>query len=372
VDSKNILEHFHDVGDPREDNRRHLLIDIIAIVICASICGAEKWEDIEAFGRAKEKRLRTFLSLPHGVPSHDTFGRVFSLLDPQVLNERFVSWVRAINPHYEQEIINIDGKTARRSHERRAGKPALHMVGAWANKAGLTLAQRRTDEKSNEITAIPEVLRMLEVAGCVVTIDAMGTQSAIAEQIVDQGGDYVLALKGNQSTLHEDVRLYFRHGDDDGPPKEHIDYHKSVEKDHGRLETRECWATEQIEWLDEKKKWKGLCSICTVKATRTIGEETSHETRHYLSSLPADAQRLSSIVRAHWGVENCLHWVLDIAFREDECRKRKDHSAENFAILRRITLNLLKGETTSKRSIAGKRLLAGWDQSYMEKVLFKT
>ncbi len=359
--------------DPREDNRRHLLIDIIAIVICASICGAEKWEDIEAFGKAKEKWLRTFLSLPHGIPSHDTFSRLFTKLDPQILNERFVSWVQQINPHHKGEVISIDGKTARRSHDSSSGTSAIHVVSAWANKAGLTLAQQRTAEKSNEITAIPQVLRMLEIEGCVVTIDAIGTQTAIAEQIIEQGGDYVLALKGNQSTLHEDVELYFR----DIKPKEGrqegtVDYHKSVEKDHGRVETRECWATERIDWVETGKNWKGLRSVCAVKATRSIGENTSEQTRHYISSLPADAAELSAVIRAHWGIENSLHWVLDIDFREDECRKRKDHSPENFAILRRTTLNLLKQETTCKRSIAGKRLLAGWDQSYLEKVLFKT
>lgn len=292
MDSKNIIEHFGGMPDPREDNRRHLLIDIVAIVICASTCGAEKWEDIEAFGKAKEKWLATFLSLPHGIPSHDTFARVFAMLDPQQLNERFVSWVKQINPYYQGEVISIDGKTARSSYDSSLGKSALHMVSAWANKAGLTLAQQRTAEKSNEITAIPEVLRMLEIQGCVVTIDAIGTQTAIAEQIIDQGGDYVLALKGNQNTLHEDVELYFRDIKPNTDQQNQIgDYGKTVEKDHGRVETRECWATERIEWLEARKKWKGLRSICVVKA---------------------------------------------------------------------------------KRSIAGKRLLAGWDQSYLEKVLFKT
>lgn len=373
MDSKNIVEHFGDVPDPREDNSRHLLIDIIAIVICASTCGAEKWDDIEQFGKAKEKWLRTFLSLPHGIPSHDTFSRLFARLDPKILNERFVSWVQQINPHHEQEIISIDGKTVRRSYDRGSGSSAIHMVSAWANKAGLTLAQQRTEEKSNEITAIPEVLGMLEIQGCVVTIDAMGTQTRIAEQIFDQGGDYVLALKGNQSTLHEDVELYFRDmKPNDDQHKQRVDYHKSVEKDHGRLETRECWATEEIGWLEAAKKWKGLRSICMVKAKRGIGDTESEEIRHYISSLPAEAAKLSEVIRAHWGVENSLHWVLDIAFREDECRKRKDNSPENFAILRHITLNLLKQETTCKRSIAGKRLLAGWDQSYLEKILFRT
>ena len=370
MDSQNIVEHFRDMPDPREDNRRHLLIDIIVIVICASICGAEKWEDIEVFGNSREKWLRRFLRLPHGIPSHDTFARVFAMLDPGALNERFVSWVAMVNPLEGGQLINIDGKTVRGSHDRGKGKQAIHMVSAWANEAGLTLGQRKVDEKSNEITAIPELLDMLELAGCVVTIDAMGTQTAIAEKISDNGGDYVLALKGNQSTLHDDVKLYLQDIEGDVETQQKCEYNKTVEKDHGRIEVRECWATEDIEWLQQKGSWKGLKSICMIKAMRIIGEEDTEECRYYISSLPAEAEGLSRTIRAHWGVENSLHWVLDVAYREDECRKRKGHSAENFAILRHLTLNLLKLEKTCKRSIAGKRLLAGWDPEYMEKVLF--
>lgn len=368
VTSMSIIEHFKDMPDPREDNRRHLLIDIIFIVICASICGAEKWDDIEAFGKAKEAWLRRFLTLPHGIPSHDTIARVFSKLSPEHLNERFHSWVSAVTQTSEQEIVNIDGKTLRRSQDRRNGNPAIHMVSAWASTAGLILGQRKVDQKSNEITAIPELLEILELEGCVVTIDAMGTQTEIAKKIVKKDADYVLALKGNHSTLKDDVALFFQ----DVPPEttEEIDYHKSLNKDHGRIEVRECWTTSAIEWIDGKDKWAGLKSICAVRSTRTIGEETKQETRYFISSLGAGAQRMGKIVRAHWGIENSLHWVLDVAFREDECRKRKDNSAENFAVLRHITLNLLKQEKTCKRSIAGKRLLAGWDQSYMEKILF--
>lgn len=368
--SKNIVDHFGDVPDPREDNRRHLLLDIIAIVICASICGAQKWDDIEAFGRAKEAWLRRFLTLPHGIPSHDTIARVFSRLDPEALNERFVAWVSAINPKYEREEVNIDGKTLRRSHDGANGKSAIHMVSAWANRAGLTLAQVKVAEKSNEITAIPELLKMLELSGCVVTIDAIGTQPDIAEQIVDGEADYVLALKGNKSLHHEQVKLFFDQIETDHETAALCDYHKTVNKDHGRIEIRECWATDDLSWLEGRERFKGLSSICVVKSQRTIGEQTGTRYLYYISSLPADAKQLAHLVRAHWGIENSLHWVLDLAFREDECRKRKDNSAENFAILRHITLNLLKQEKTCKRSIAGKRLLAGWDTGYMEKVLF--
>ena len=370
MDSKSIVDHFGDLSDPREDNRRHLLNDIIVLVICASICGAEKWDDIEAFGKSKESWLRRFLQLPHGIPSHDTIARVFSRLDPEALNDRFVSWVAAVNPMREAEIINIDGKTARRSHDRGNGKPAIHMVSAWANRAGLTLAQTKVDDKSNEITAIPELLKMLELSGCIVTIDAIGTQPSIARDIVEADADYVLALKRNRIGLYEPVKLFFDDIEEDKRSSALCDYSKSVNKDHGRIEIRECWATEQIDWLEAAGSYKGLRSICAVKSQRIIGEQTSTRWLYYVSSLPARAKTLAHTIRAHWGIENSLHWVLDVAFREDECRKRKDNSAENFAILRHITLNLLKSEKTCKRSIAGKRLLAGWDTSYMEKVLF--
>jgi predicted transposase YbfD/YdcC len=270
------------------------------IVICASICGAEKWDDIEVFGKSKEAWLRRFLQLPHGIPSHDTFARVFSLLDPQALNERFSSWVAMVNPKHEGQIINIDGKTVRRSHDRGKGVEAIHMVSAWANESGLTLGQRKVDQKSNEITAIPELLDVLELSGCVVTIDAMGTQRAIAEKIIDGDGDYVLALKGNQSTLHDDIKLFFQDIENDKRIQEACDYNKSVDKDHGRIEVRECWATEDIDWLDSKNNWKGLKSICMVKAGRTVGETHTQEQRYYISSMPADAPALSQAIR---GVE---------------------------------------------------------------------
>lgn len=368
--SKNIFEHFSDLDDPREDNRRHLLLDIVTIVICASVCGAEKWDDIEAFGKAKEQWLRKYLQLPHGIPSHDTLARVFAMLEPEQFNRCFLSWVQAIDPRHVQEIISIDGKTLRRSHDKCNGKPAIHMVSAWANTAGLALGQVKTNEKSNEITAIPELLNLLELQGCIVTIDAMGTQKAIAQKIREKKADYLLALKGNQETLKDDVELYFQDAEEHDFQEAQFDYYKSVDKDHGRIEIRECWVTDDIDWLSMKEQWAGLKSIGMIKTQRIIGEEKSDERFLYISSLKPVAKLIGETARKHWGIENSLHWVLDVAFREDECRKRKDHSAENFAILRHLTLNLLKKETTCKRSIAGKRLLAGWDVGYLEKVLF--
>lgn len=369
--SNNILEQFNDFPDHREDNKRHNLIDIIAIVICSSICGAEKWEDIATFGKAKEDWFRLFLELPHGIPSKDTFRRVFAVLDPEEFNRRFFEWVALINPKLENEIINIDGKTLRRSHDSTSGKSAIHMVSAWANKAGLTLGQVKVNEKSNEINAIPELLEMLELKGCIVTIDAIGTQKTIAEKIIEKEADYVLALKGNQGNLHEDIQLYFEETPEEELSKPPFDYHKTFVKDHGRIEKREYWVTDDIDWLQMKDEWKKIQSICMMKSERTIKGKTSKEMLYFITSLPADAENIGAAIRSHWGIENSLHWILDMAFREDECRKRKDHSAENFAILRHITLNLLKQEKTCKRSIAGKRLLAGWDVNYLEKVLFQ-
>jgi len=367
--SKSIVEHFGEVPDPREDNSSHQLTDIFAIAICASICGADGWTDMEEFGHAKRGWFERFLELPHGIPSHDTFSRVFARIDPQVLNERFSSWCAQLAQPDEGEVISIDGKTARRSHDGANGRSALHTVSAWAHDAGLVLGRQAVEEKSNEITAIPELLEMLELSGCVVTIDAMGTQTSIAERIVDADADYVLALKDNHHTLCQEVGEYFEGMEEQAELPEHIDYAKSVDTDHGRTEIRHCWTTGDIEWLESKNAWARLHSICVIKSERYIGEQKSEQTRYFISSLQPNAHRLAHAVRSHWAIENSLHWVLDIAFREDECRKRTDHSAENFSILRHLTLNMLKRETTSKRSIKGKRLRAGWDEAYLEKVI---
>ncbi len=371
MDKKNILDHFAEMTDPREDNRWHKLLDIIAIVICSSICGADKWDDVEEFGKAKYDWLNTFLDLGHGIPSSDTYRRVFARLDPQVFNKCFFSWIKAINPKCKNEIISIDGKTCRHSYDTANDKSAIHVVSAWANKAGLTLGQVKVNEKSNEITAIPELIDALDVENSIITIDAMGTQKKIVSKIVKKKADYIIALKGNQGTLKDDVELYFNETSDSDLKKKPFSYYSTFNNDHGRIENREYWATEDIDWLSMKNDWEGLRSICMVKSKITEKNKTSSETRFFISSLIPDASVIGKGIRAHWGIENSLHWVLDMAFREDECRKRIDNSAENFAILRHITLNLLKQEKTCKRSIAGKRLLAGWNVKYLEKILFQ-
>jgi len=371
MESKNVLNHFADLPDPRDDNKRHNLIDIITIVVAASIAGADKWDDIETFGLMKHDWLKSFLELPHGIPSRDTLRRVFARIDPEEFNKRFFSWIAALNPESRNEIISIDGKTVRHSYDRKSDKSAIHMVSAWANNAGITLGQVKVAEKSNEITAIPELLDSLDVEGAIVTIDAMGTQTKIAKKIIDSKADYVLALKGNQGTLADDVELYFKETSEEELEQPPFTKYSTFDKDHGRMEKRTYWVCDDINWLSQKEKWEGLQTICMVKSERTIGKETSKETRYYISSLTPNAITIGNAIRKHWGVENSLHWVLDMAFREDECRKRKNNSAENFAILRHITHNLLKQEKTSKRSIAGKRLMAGWDTAYMEKVLFQ-
>jgi predicted transposase YbfD/YdcC len=372
MNPESIIEHFYGITDPRNFNKRHKLIDIIFITICAVICKAEKWDDIELFGISKEKWLKTYLELPHGIPSHDTIARVFAIMDPEEFNKCFLNWINSFKPVGKNEILNIDGKTLRHSYDKGNGKSAIHMVSAWANNAGVVLGQVKVDEKSNEITAIPELLNLLDIENCIVTIDAMGTQKKIAAQIIDKNADYLLALKGNQGTLKENVELFFQDAEENNYEIGYtFDYHKSVNKDHGRIEKRECWVTSDIDWLEEKMNWEGLQSICMVKSERIINNEKSVENRYYISSLAANAEKIGNTVREHWGIENSLHWVLDVAFREDECRKRNGNAAENFAIVRHIALNLLKQEKTLKRSINGKRLMAGWDSEYLEKILFQ-
>ena len=368
-----IVDHFEALDDPRiEHCKRHQLLDIIAIAICAVICGAESWVHVELFGKSKEEWFRTFLELPHGIPSHDTFGEVFSRLDPEQFQRCFMDWAQAVADLLPGEIVAIDGKTVRRSHDRNAGKRAIHLVSAWASANMLTLGQVKTEEKSNEITAIPQLLQMLELEGCIVTIDAMGCQKGIAQGILDRGADYVLALKENQGRLHQDVRDLFEGAEEfdfDGVPH---DYATSLNKGHGRVERRECWVISgplSLEYLSTGPEWANLRSVVKVVGRRDTEEGVPVQPRYYISSLDAPAERLLETVRRHWSIENELHWSLDVTFGEDQCRIRKDHAPQNMATLRQISHNLLKRETSLKVGIQGKRLQAGWREDYLLKVL---
>jgi predicted transposase YbfD/YdcC len=367
-----IAEYFGQVKDPRQHHVDHLLIEIIIIAICAVICGADGWVEVAEFGQAKEEWLRTFLILPNGIPSHDTFGRVFGLIDPHEFQRGFVSWVTAISQITAGQIIAIDGKRLRRSHNNRLGKAAIHMVSAWATQNRLVLGQVKTDEKSNEITAIPQLLKVLAIKGCIVTIDAMGCQTEIAKLIIEGEADYVLALKGNQGTLHNDVQSLFAYAQQINFQDVTYDFTQTLDKNHGRLEIRRHWTIsdpEFIGFLDPNEKWTDLRSIGMVQAQRLIGDKTTYHTRFYISSLEGDATQFGRAVRSHWQIENNLHWVLDVAFHEDLSRVRSGYAAENFAALRHIALNLLQHETSAKCGIKAKRLKAGWNEGYLLKVL---
>jgi len=367
-----IERHFGDLTDPRIDRTKlHKLLDILVIAICAIVAGADNWEDIADFGQAKVDWFKTFLELPNGIPSHDTFNRVFARLDPQQFQDGFMSWIRAASEVIGGQVIAIDGKVLRRSHDHGIGKAAITMVSAWASANRLVLGQVKVDDKSNEITAIPQLLQALEVAGCIVTIDAIGCQTEIAEMIIAKQADYVLSLKENQGHLFEDVHLLFEDLEKSQYTAYAFDYHKTVNKNHGRLEIRQCWTIsdgEVLRHLRGFENWKNLFTVSRIRAQRRMGEESSCEDRYHIASITGAKGVLGS-VRSHWGIENEVHWTLDIAFDEDRCRVRKDNGPENFAILRHIALNLLKQEKTCKRGIKGKRLLAAWKEDYLLKVL---
>lgn len=369
---KTLIEHFSILEDPRDPSKcRHKLIEIVVIAIAAVLCGADNLTSIEAFGKAKIAWFRRFLELENGIPSHDTFGRVFALLEPTAFQACFRAWIDAVRTLYEDEVIAVDGKALRRTHNRKAGLGPLHMVSAWATRNGLVLGQRATDAKSNEITAIPELLEVLMLKGCIVTIDAMGCQKKIAQQIIDQGGDYVLALKGNQGKLAEQVEEAFIDADAKDYNDMPMDFHETNERGHGRVETRRYWTLGDLDGIGEAKHWAGLDTIGMVQAIRECDGKTSSECRFYIASTGNDAKRFANAVRSHWGVENNLHWSLDIAFREDDSRLRERNAAENAVVLRHIALGLLKNDTSTKLGIKNKRLKAGWDESYLAKLLFE-
>lgn len=367
--SAQIREHFGQLTDPRvERTRRHALLDIIAIAICAVICGADSWVEVKQFGRDKETWLRTFLPLANGIPSHDTFGRLFARLDPDEFARGFRSWISTLAQLSAGEVVAIDGKQLRRSHDRALGKQAIHLVSAWASDNQLVLGQVKVDDKSNEITAIPQLLQWLALKGCMVTLDAMGCQRAIADQIVAQEADYLLALKGNQGHLLDDVRDIFQTAQAVQFTGVAHDTAQTTDKDHGRLETRRAWTISEpteLSYLRERAAWPHLRTLVMVEATRRLGQTRTTETRYYLCSQSVSATRALEVVRTHWHIENDLHWVLDVAFREDDCRIRQGHADQNFAILRHLALNLLKRDRATRIGIKAKRLKAAWSTDYL-------
>jgi predicted transposase YbfD/YdcC len=371
-----IEVYFGSLPDPRvERTRAHRLTDLLTIALCAILCGANDWVAVATFGQAKAEWLRSFLPLPGGIPSHDTFGRVFARLDPTALQQCFAAGVQAVVGELPAQVVAIDGKTSRGSADRSRGQAALHLVSAWATASGLVLGQEATDAKSNEITAIPHLLRLLALEGCVVTIDAMGCQRTIAAQLQEQGADYVLALKGNQPTLHATVVTAFADvratPPDRWEPAEQ-DVAQTLDADHGRVERRRVTVLSDpdlLACLDPTGAWPGLRSVIEVQAEHRPAEATSSERRYYLSSLPPDAARLGQAIRAHWGVENRLHWVLDVQFREDASTVRVGDGAHTFTVPRHLALNLIRQDRTTRGSIASKRFRAALDDTYLARLL---
>ena len=368
-----ITGYFSIIEDPRIDRKKqHKLIDIIVIAVLGAICGAESWVEIADFGKVREEWFEQILELQNGVPSHDTFGRVFSMMSSIEFQRSFMEWISSVCTVSKGEIIAIDGKTARRSYSKEDNKGAIHMVSAWANQNGVVLGQIKTEEKSNEIVAIPKLLEVLDIKDCIVTIDAMGCQKDIAKKIIEKKADYVLAVKGNQKTLHQDIKDFLDDLEQGNFIDEqyHYDSYERIEKNHGRIETRKYLQCSDINWLKERHKWVGLHSIGVVESIVEEGEKRRTDRRYYISSLQENAKQFAKAVRNHWGIENSLHWVLDVSFREDECRVRKDNAPENFAILRHIALNLIKMNKPEKISIRRSRKLSGWDDKYLAQILF--
>jgi predicted transposase YbfD/YdcC len=363
-----FLDVFGQLDDPRIDRKKlHPMPEILLLTLCAVICGAESWDDIETFGEAKVEFLRKYLLYEHGIPSDDTLRRFFRAIDPKQFQRLFVEWIRTwLNPEVANKIVAIDGKTLRGSHDGE--QLPIHLVSAFASEAGIVLGQIKTQEKSNEITAIPELLEWLDVRGAIVTIDAMGCQKAIAEKIIDKGGDYLLALKGNQSRLHDDVRLYFEEPSLQASTR--MGHAETVDKGHGRIEVRHCRVSTDVDWLKAlHPEWKNLGSIVAIASERHIGETVTQETRYFISSSLVPAERMLPAVRLHWGIENQLHWVLDMSFGEDQSRIRKGNAPTNVGIIRHAALNMIRRSKTKRMSIKRMRKAAGWDNALLTNIL---
>lgn len=374
-----LIEHFQDLPDPRLDRTKdHDLIDILVIAICTLLCAGESFNDMEDFGHAKHDWFKTFLRLRNGIPSHDTFNRLFAALDPAAFLECFVRWTQSLRQAVAQEIVALDGKALRRALAEDQSLKVV--VSAWAESNNLVLGQLKVDDKSNEITALPQLLRALELAGCIVTADAMGCQKQIAKEIIEADADYVLALKGNHATVQEEVKSFLDAtlaetqsprpvGAKLSAAAATLVKCETVEKDHGRIETRRYYQSAALEWFADRAQWAGLRTVGMVEAIREVGAERTVERRYYLSSLPLGVETFVRAVRGHWSVENKLHWVLDVQMREDHSRARAGYAAENLATLRRLALNLLKREKTKRRGIRGKQLNASWNHAYLLRLL---
>jgi predicted transposase YbfD/YdcC len=373
-----ITEFFSVIEDPRiERKKKYPLIEVIIITLLAVMAFAQGWEDIERFGIAKKVWLSKFLKLENGIPKHDVYRRVFCMLKPKAVEQCFMNWVRAVKNNYDREVIAIDGKTVRGSFNAQTGSKAIHLVSAWATENKLVFGQVKTEDHSNEITAIPSLLDMLALEGCIVTIDAMGCQYNIANKIVNAKADYLFSLKGNQGTLHEDVKEYldevdFNHLENISPAM-CINTVKTHDVDHGRIEHRYCAATGNVEWLIERHpEWKTIQSIGMVESMRNIDGKETTEKRYFISSLPPDVNQLEKTVRAHWGIENSLHYILDVAMKEDACRIKAGNSPENMAYIRKIALTIARSDKESKSSMAGRIKQMAWSDEYLEKLLFNS
>lgn len=368
-----IQEHFAIVEEPRVEYLvEHNLSEMIVIAICAVICGANDWVAIADWGQAKKDWLKQYLPLANGTPSHDCYRRLFLRLNPEQFQKGFMSWIQAVFKLTEGQLIAVDGKEMNGSKSKTLGRRAIDMVSAWATENRLVLGQQKVDEKSNEITAIPQLLQLLNLEGCLVTIDAIGCQTEIARQIVEQGGDYLLAVKANQGHLHEDITFLFACAQRTEFKGIDSDYAQTVSQGHGRIEKRECWIIDdpkQLDFIRNRQEWVKLQTIVMIRTQRQEGTKTTDQDRYFISSLQADASHLLTAKRAHWGVENHLHWTLDVAFREDDHQLGLGHGPANFALLRHMALSLLKQEKTAKCGIANKRLKAAWNDAYLLKVL---
>ncbi|MBD1919518.1 ISAs1 family transposase [Microcoleus sp. FACHB-831] len=366
-----ILKYFGKLKDPRiERSKHHPLISIVAIAILAVICGADSWVAIETYACSKRDWLEQFLPLPNGTPSHDTFARVFARLDPKQLQQSFQEWMNSLTTSLGGQVVAIDGKVMRGSFDRNGEHSALHLVSAWASQHRLVLGQVKVEENSNEITAIPVLLNLLEIAGCIITIDAIGCQRSIAQTIIEKKADYILALKGNQGRLHKAVKEWFEQARIQEFEGIDYSYYETIEANHDRIEIRKCW-TVPVCLLEGNyaQQWAGIRTIGMIVSERRLWNKTTYEVRYYISSLTSEAKILGEAVRSHWGVENSLHWVLDVTFAEDKSRIRKDYAPQNFALLRHLAINLLRQEKTVNSSLAQKRYRAALDNDYLRRVI---